>query len=457
MAGMPGGSVMSGVKVSVLGAGVSGLSLARLASRLGAEVHVSDAKKITGEIKDTLKSEGISYEEGGHSDKIMNSDLVVLSSGFPPSAEIVDRVLKRGVSLSGELDFVMPYLNGRFIAVTGSNGKTTTTSMIGYLLQSLGHRVATVGNIGSPIADACCAEYDYIVAELSSFQLHWASSMVLDAAVITNIAPDHIDWHGSYDNYIGAKARILAFVKKSGFVIARREDAEILKAREGNAWLLSWERVSDDREIFLDADERRACLNNDVLFSFDNISLLGRHNIENTAMSMACISLLGEAPKRAEAFLKGYTPPPHRCSLVLSSGGVTYVDDSKGTNIAAVVTALSSIEGRKIIILGGRGKGEDYRNLLPALKQYAKYALVIGEAAPEIASALREGGYLDFETASCMEGAVQRAASIAESGDVVLLSPACTSWDMYANYGERGEHFALLVRKYAQKDHDARG
>ena len=443
------GSVMSGVKVSVLGAGVSGLSLAKLAFALGATVYVSDSKKINEEIKNTLKSEDISYEEGGHSDKILNSDIVVVSSGFPPYADVVDRVLKKGIPLVGELDFVMPYLKGRFIAVTGSNGKTTTTSMIGYLLQSLGHRVATVGNIGNPIADACSAEYDYIVAELSSFQLHWASSMVLDAAVITNVAPDHIDWHGSYDNYIRAKSRILAFVKNTGFSIVRKEDVKKLKPREENTYFLSWENSSDEKLILLSEDESTVSLGGRKLFAFEDTNLLGRHNMENSAMAMSSLALLREDTERAAGFLKSFTPPPHRCSLVLSADGVRYIDDSKGTNIAATVTALSSIDGRKIIILGGRGKGEDYSNLLPALKKYSKQALLIGEAADEIALALRAGGYTNFTMAGDMENAVEMAVRLAEPGDVVLLSPACTSWDMYKNYGERGEHFAQLVRKCA--------
>ena len=440
---------MSGVKVCVLGAGVSGLALAKLAARLGAAVYISDSKKIAEDIKSRLTIEEISYEEGGHTDRIMKSDLVVASSGFPPSAEIINKIIKSGISLVGELDFVMPYLNGRLIAITGSNGKTTTTSMIGYLLHSLGHKVATVGNIGSPIADVCCSEYDYIVAELSSFQLHWASSVVLDAAIITNIAPDHIDWHGSYENYVRAKAKILAFVKDTGFSITQSQEAEALKPSDDNAYMLSWDKASGIRSIFLNEIERNAWLDNRRLFSFDDTELLGRHNMENIAMSMSCIALLGEDIEKSCGFLKSFTPPPHRCSVVLSKDGVMYVDDSKGTNIAATVTALSSIEGKKIIILGGRGKGEDYRNLLPALREHSRHALLMGEAASDIADALQGGGYTSFTMVNNMEEAVTGAAHLAEHGDVVLLSPACTSWDMYANYGERGEHFAKLVREYA--------
>lgn len=439
-------------KIAILGAGVSGLSLAAFARRMGADVFLSDAGMLAEATAKSLRESGIAFESGGHTDRIFDCDQVVVGSGFPPHAEIVGRIASRGIRLCGELDFIMPYLHGRFIGVTGSNGKTTTASLIGHLLSSLGLRVATVGNIGRPIAEIACREFDYIVAELSSFQLHWAGTLQLDAAVVTNLAPDHIDWHGSYDNYVSAKGKILTFVKESGFSILRAEDFSVLKPSRGKSFPMRWDTGSAADRITLDASEQRATLGETVLFHFCDTSLIGRHNMENVAMSMAALALFGEDLHAAVSALSTYVPPPHRCSLVLSEKGVRYIDDSKGTNIAATVTALQSIDGRKLIILGGKGKGENYENLLPALNQHAKWAFVMGEAADDICEALSGGAYSRFTRVADMEEAVRRAKEMAEPNDVVLLSPACTSWDMYNNYGERGEHFVWVVKKLAGID-----
>ncbi|MDR3322207.1 MAG: UDP-N-acetylmuramoyl-L-alanine--D-glutamate ligase, partial [Synergistaceae bacterium] len=209
---------ISGEKIVVLGGGVSGTSLARLAAKRGASVLLSDAGKLSDATVVTLREACVEIEEGGHTDAILSFDRVLTSSGFPPSADIIKRIAERGIPITGELDFVAPLLRGKFIGVTGSNGKTTTASLLGCLLShslptgSAG--VAVVGNIGNAIADATGEEYSYIVAELSSFQLHWAKSLSLDGAIITNIAPDHIDWHGSFESYAAAKAKILSFVRR---------------------------------------------------------------------------------------------------------------------------------------------------------------------------------------------------------------------------------------------------
>jgi UDP-N-acetylmuramoylalanine--D-glutamate ligase len=483
---------LAGVKVAILGGGVSGTSLARLASRMDADVFLSDENEISPQALSVLSEIGAGHEIG-HSDKILGCALAVASSGFPPSAPVIARIRDAGIPILGELDFVSPCLRGRVIGITGSNGKTTTTSLLGHLLEHVnpnGKGTAVIGNIGSPLADAGGADYDYIVAELSSFQLHWAKDFVLDAAIVTNIAPDHIDWHGSYDAYIADKVKILTFVrgvnssvvypaatkvaeaslmpeasrhfstissfnkKSHGFAITREEETDILKP-EGHVLMLGWDVPASDRKIVLSSSERRAYAFGEPLFSFGDTSLLGRHNMENIAMAMVAVGELGFDLSSARKALASYVPPPHRCSLVLTADGVRYIDDSKGTNIAACATALSAIEGKKIIILGGRRKGEDFSRLVAPLKNFAKHAILIGEASEEIAEALSREGYADFTQAGEMEEAVRLASSIAALGDVVLLSPACTSWDAYKNYGERGDHFASLVKRIAGGRRDA--
>jgi UDP-N-acetylmuramoylalanine--D-glutamate ligase len=434
-------------KVTVLGAGVSGRSIALLASRLGSCVFVSDGGEIRDETRALLTDGGIAFESGGHTDRALDCDVIVVSSGFPPSSEIIHRARDRGVRVMGELDFVMPHLRGRVIGVTGSNGKTTTTSLTAHLLKSLGYKTAAAGNIGNPISDIAGLDLDYIIVEMSSFQLHWASSLRLAGAVVTNLAPDHIDWHGSYENYVRAKASILSFVETDGFAITQASDAEALGECRGRTYRVFWERPAGVHWICLSQSDKSCRIGERRLFGFEETNLMGTHNMENAAMSMACVELLGCDADSARKGLGDYEAPPHRCSLVLSSGGVRYVDDSKGTNIAATAAALSSIEGSKIIILGGRGKGEDYSRLADPLKKHARWAVIMGEASAEMASALDYAGYDRYALAVDMEEAVAKASELAEPGDAVLLSPACTSWDMYKNYNERGDHFARLVRE----------
>ena len=447
------GDELRGAKITVLGAGVSGVSIARLARRLGADVFVSDSAKIPEAVASSFEGNGIRYEQGGHTDEVHPADKIVVCSGFPPHAPILKKIAERGASPIGELDFVIPYIKGQVIGVTGSNGKTTTTSLIGHLINAAGALCAVAGNIGSPIADFAGEDYDYVALELSSFQLHWAMDVQIAGAVVTNLAPDHIDWHGSYDNYVAAKARILSFTGEDGFGIVQRRDLKQLKAAGNRILLLGWsdgENASHSSGgIEMSRRDRAARIGDAELFRFEETKLMGTHNMENIAMAMAVIKLLGLDETSARASLGSFEAPPHRCKLVLEHSGVRYIDDSKGTNIAASITAMSSIEGPHIVILGGRGKGEDYANLSEPLGKFAKCALLIGEAAKEIARSLAQCGYTNFIEAGDLENAVRIASSEAALGDSVLLSPACTSWDAYKNYNERGDHFTSLARKYA--------
>lgn len=439
---------LSGKKITILGAGTSGTSLAELARRAGADVFVSDAAELSGEKLDHLRELGIDHESGGHTGKVLDADEVVVGSGFPQNADILTRVKQHGISPKGELDFVMPFLDGRFVGITGSNGKTTTTSLLGYLMKSAGLDAMTVGNIGTPIASAAYRSCDVIVAELSSFQLHWANCVQLDAAIVTNFAPDHINWHGSYEKYVAAKAKITSFVKETGFAIVQKSDADLFPSLPKRTMKLSWSDTDERDLISLDKKNKKAFLNGAELFAFDETNLIGSHNIENIAMAIAAAEGLGVAHGAPRKMLASYVPPPHRCALVATHDGIRFVDDSKGTNIAATSAALSSIDGKKVIILGGQGKGEDYSLLLGPLRDSAKYAVLIGEEKQKIADALAAGGWKSFSFVDRMEDAVSEAARRASSGDVVLLSPACTSWDMYKNYGERGDHFAESVMRY---------
>ena len=326
-------------------------------------------------VAETVESAGIDYECGGNTERALEADEVVVSSGISPKAPIVAEALKRGMRVTGELDFVNPYLSGIVIGVTGSNGKTTTTSMIGYFLEKLGYSVMTGGNIGNAVAHAAGRDYDFmigyfleklgysvmtggnignavahaagrdydfIVLELSSFQLYWAREFMCDLAIVTNLAPDHIDWHGSYENYVASKANLINCLAPGGAAIYQKRDEELLHIKEGvERFPLAWHEDDPHAQgIYLDEQVGAAWINGGGcrmkhrLFLFDDVKLLGRHNLENAAMAAGALAIFN-TPEITPELMGSYVPPKHRCAFAGKLRGVTFVNDSKGTNVAA--------------------------------------------------------------------------------------------------------------------------
>jgi UDP-N-acetylmuramoylalanine--D-glutamate ligase len=444
---------LKGKRITIIGSGVSGKGLATLAAGLGASVFVTERKHLDEEARTLFRENDIAWEEDGHSDRACDADLVVAGSGIPPSALVVVQARKMGIPVTGELDFLAPFLRGKVIGVTGSNGKSTTTSLLGHMLTRKGYAVSVAGNIGTSLADSALREWDYIVVELSSFQLFWNSSLSCSVAVVTNLAPDHIDWHGSYEEYVRAKGRIIATQKESGMAIIQERDRTALGATLSDERLVcfSWKNEFSGRcekAILADENSRSVYIRNgkseEILFGFDDLPIIGRHNIENGSMAAGVLHLLGEKSGIPSLF-RGFTGLPHRCEKVAEIGGILFIDDSKGTNVASTCTALTSIDGPKAIILGGQGKGEDYAPLAETVRKEAVAAVVMGEEREKIVSALKLEGYEAIIEANGMEDAVRKAASALHGKGVVLLSPACTSWDMYPNYKKRGEHFKSVV------------
>ena len=432
-------------KITIIGSGVSGKALALLAHRLGHDVFVSDAKKIKEDVKQEFAKLGIDFEEEGHTDRVLQCDKIIPSPAVPHTLPILQRAEETGVPIVGELDFVYPYLKGKIISITGSNGKTTTTSLIGHLLQDQGYKTAVAGNIGLGVAELAGEEYDYIVLELSSFQLSRAKTFKTNVAIVTNLAPDHIDWHGSYEAYVEAKAQLFKCISYGGLGICQLCDKDILTTSENvTRKFLSW---SDNTKDAIYCSERNACAFIDFLklFDFSSTTLLGYHNMENVAMALTALGFLKVSSTKDS--LRQFKAPDHRCNLVASKNGVIFVNDSKGTNVAATVTALTSLPGKKIIILGGQGKGESYDPLAPVVAEWVSFAVIIGEEKQKIAEALRKIGFKSFEFASDMKEAVTKAYSHARQGETVLLSPACTSWDMYPSYKARGDDFVHCVKE----------
>lgn len=461
---MKAGENYAGTKISVIGAGVSGVGLALLARRLGARVFVSEERAIKEpSVTDLLRSHGIAWEEGGHSDSLFDSDLVLVGSGVSPRAKPVLEAMRRGITVRGELDFVAPFIRGKIAGVTGSNGKSTTTALTGYMLQKMGYSAEVAGNIGKPLAGLAFKPRDYVVVELSSFQLHWNTIFSCDVAMVTNLAPDHIDWHGSYEEYIAAKAKILQTGTPERSAIVQESELGLLLGERNPGFKLfafSWGPLSGAKENMIIADDaaRIVALVEDggetrTLFSFDEVPMIGRHNIENAAFAAGAVHLLTGCGTADGDLFKGFKGLPHRCEFVATVDGVDYVDDSKGTNVAASATALASLSRPKVVILGGQGKGEDYAPLAEAVKREALAAVVLGSEREKIVKALRDAGYPSVHEVASMEEAVALSARLAPRGGLVLLSPACTSWDMYSDYKQRGLHFRRIVQ--ALKDEEA--
>ena len=449
-----------GKEITVIGAGVSGLGLAGFAASLGARVFISaDRPAADTSLREKLNALNIPWEEE-HTPRAYEGEYMLLSSGIPPTSPAVKEGLRRGMTVMGELDFLAPHLSGRILGVTGSNGKSTTTALLGHMLQKGGFSAAVAGNIGIPLSEAAGKPWDYIVAELSSFQLFWNTSLSCDLSIVTNLAPDHIDWHGSYGDYVQAKKRILTTRKKGSPAILQWRDREALEAETltgGGINYFHWmgEECPSDLPSILADDGRKGVFlrqgrEEDLLFSFSALPLLGSHNIENAAMAAGALRLLGIGGDLMDLF-EGFRGLEHRCEFVAKKGGRIFINDSKGTNVASSTTALNSIPGVKVVILGGKGKGEDYAPLAETVKRVALAAVVLGAEGDKITEALALAGFERVFRAADMEDAVRKAAGI-PGAEVVLLSPACTSWDMYPSFKKRGEHFREIVSRLKEDD-----
>ncbi|MBQ3447044.1 MAG: UDP-N-acetylmuramoyl-L-alanine--D-glutamate ligase [Synergistaceae bacterium] len=439
-------------KLTVIGAGVSGQGLALLAKSLGENVFVSEQKTIPEEVKTLFAENNIDYEEG-HSHKVFDgTSEILISSGIPPQAKILQEAQARGLKLTGELDYVLPHIRAKsLVCITGSNGKSTVTSLTGHILSRAGLKAGTGGNLGTASAKFTQEDFDAVVLELSSFQLARATqNLRSQVSIITNLAPDHLDWHGNYESYVEAKSRVLTLRDPNGWGTIQDRDAETLNP-SGKIITLSWTPEPQHKfsgHIFMGSDYAVLTLGGKThkLFNYSDTTLIGSHNLENVAMSLCAVYLLG-VEGDAKALLEGFRPLPHRCENAGTVDGVLYVDDSKGTNVAASITAMTSIPGRKVIILGGQGKGENYSPLAEAVKSECDSAVLLGAEAGKIQEALERAGFREIHRVSTMEEAVKLSQTLARAGMVVLLSPACTSWDMYKSYKARGEDFCRAVKK----------
>jgi UDP-N-acetylmuramoylalanine--D-glutamate ligase len=445
---------LNGKKILVVGLGKSGLASALFLRKHGAQVTVSDIRSteaLSAELPELLDA-GVMVEAGGHGLlTFRRQDLIVVSPGVPLTTPEIEQVRTFGTPIIGELELASRFLKGRTLAITGSNGKTTTTALAGEIFRAAGLPTQVGGNIGVPVISLVpeSAEDSWNVLEVSSFQLESIVDFHPSIAVILNISPDHLDRHGTLESYIAAKQRIFLNQTGEDFLILNAENEHTqhstAKASSQVYWFSHRRPVRRGAFQFQDKIVFRPDENSspEPILPVSEILLKGEHNIENVLAAVCAARLAGIAPEVIRKAVGGFHAVEHRLEFVARIADVDYYNDSKATNVDATMKALAAFHGGVHLILGGRDKNSDYATLIPLLKERARAVYTIGEAAEKIERQI--AGAVTLHHCGTLAEAVDRAASQAKAGDTVLLAPACSSFDQFENFEDRGRRFRRLV------------
>jgi UDP-N-acetylmuramoylalanine--D-glutamate ligase len=452
-------------RVLVVGLGKSGVASALFLKEHGARVTVSDTKsgdELRNEIP-TLLDHGITVETGGHGERTFRGqDLIVVSPGVPVDAPLLAQARSLGEAVIGEIELAAQFLTGPIVAITGSNGKTTTTTLTGEILAAGGLPTLVGGNIGTPaisLAERATPE-TAIVLEVSSFQLETIQTFHPKVAVVLNVTPDHLDRHRTFEAYVDAKARIFENQQSSDFAVLNEDDptcvpmavrtrAQVFwfsrqKEVKQGAWVRDGNILFRDGRVEQKTSQKMSQKTPQLeVMQVSEIPLKGAHNLENVLAAVCTGALMGCAPEEIRQAVRDFKAVEHRLEFVATIRGVDYYNDSKATNVDATIKALESFPANIHLILGGKDKGSDYSVLNDLLRQRVKRVYTIGAAAAKIESQIKNVEVVQAET---LENAVRKANAVAEPGDVVLLAPACASFDQFKNYEQRGQTFKEIVR-----------
>lgn len=457
------GSSWQDKPVTILGLSKSGAAAARYLAERGARCFLSEtlpATPMNKSLRDEMAQLGVTVETGGHSEQCYShSNLVVVSPGIPPSSQVIKELSVSGKDIISEVELAYRETAVPFIGITGTNGKTTTTTLISVILESAGKGAPACGNIGTPIISLVPEGADYFVAELSSFQLFFSPTLTPKIALFLNFRPDHLDWHGSVEAYKRAKFMLFEGLHSPEWLILNASDPACREAAEVTRANVLWfarnpadlpetaantVTLNPDGNIEIRIDGRGV----ETLLNIRQIQLVGGHNQENVLAAAAACFLLDVTPGQIARAVETFGGVEHRLEPVGVLNGIAYYNDSKATNPDAAISALSAFAPRQVVLIaGGRDKKTDLSEFVDAVKTHAHHVVLLGEAADRFALELRAAGYTGFSTASSLDDAILQASRNASEAVPVLFSPACASFDMFRNFEERGQAFKMAVQR----------
>lgn len=442
---------LDGRQVTVIGAARSGIAAAQLLSKIGAEVFLSDRNPAPETEKSRLTDSGsrIKIELGSHSERIYEADLMVVSPGVPQNADIISIASEKEIPVVSEIELASWYTELPIVAVTGSNGKTTTSTILVRMYQQGNYTPFLAGNIGVPFSEIVCEQLDnepsngIHVLEISSFQMEHIHHFKPKVAVLLNLTPDHLDRYSSIEDYALAKMRIIENMTQQDHIVYNHDDPALCQYINTEAKLIPFSFQKNSGTIFSINETKIYDEFHEILIYLKDIVLPGRHNVANFLAAATASRILEVPLDGIKQVMKTFRGVPHRLEHVRTLDDVEFYNDSKATNVHSVKVALDAFPQSIILIMGGRDKGADFRELLPQALSKVKQILVLGEAADRIEETLSH--VVPCNKVTTIDSAVSLAQNIAEGGDVVLLSPGCASFDMFKNFEERGEAFKEAV------------
>ncbi len=442
----------AGKQIAVVGMAQSGLAVVEMLVARGAEVRAFDQKPAQelGQTAAALARMGVKLEPQS-SEGFEGVDMIVISPGVPANLAELEAARQRGARVIGEVELAAEFLLGPTIGITGANGKTTTTALVGHILKESGFAAQVGGNIGRPVTAMICTSRagQWNVLELSSFQLETIECFRAHIGVCLNVTPDHLDRHGTFENYANAKARLFETQAVGDFAVLNADDASCVEYARRTRARAVWFSTKRATSPGLYADDERLYYDGAPFMTVAEIPLRGRHNVENTLAAAGAAHMAGVPLEAIAAAVRTFPGVEHRIEFVRKLGGVDFYNDSKATNVDATMKSIEAFPGRLWIILGGKDKNSDYTVLKPLLHEKARAALLIGAAAPKIAGHLGDSVRLIF--AGTLDAAVRDAWSEAEPGDTILLAPACASFDQFDSYEHRGRVFKEVVAKLEER------
>lgn len=439
-------------KALVVGLARSGISAANLLCRLGARVTITDEKR-ESELSENIRklTKGISLKLGGHNGvDIAKVDLVVISPGVLWDSPFLNKIRENGIRIISEVELAFKYIKAPLIAVTGTNGKTTTTTLIGEMLKKDDRNVFVGGNIGNPMCEEVLngSSSELILSEISTFQMEGIETFKPHISVILNITPDHLDRHKSMAEYIALKKRVFINQNTRDYTVFNMDDKiTAALSNVGKGERIFFSRIREvDNGAFVRGNNIifRRNRKEEIVSTLKDLKIIGVHNIENTLASVAVGGICDIPPRLMREVISEFSGIPHRMEFVKEIEGIKFINDSKGTNVGATIKSIESFNEPIILIAGGKDKGSDYLPLKPLIEDRVKFLILIGEAKKKMASVMN--GFRNILNAESFEEAVNEAFDKAEKGDVVLLSPACASFDMFRDYEDRGEQFRKIVK-----------